>query len=519
MQHTFYKFKLGVCICLIAVLLLPSNTAQAFSSFKTISAVQVQADSQPAVSSLYIEYIGEPVTAPVTLTKEDFRVTAIYEDSSSAIVTDYTFTSKLQITKPGETEISVSYGGKLASCMVTYTEGNTQEYYSVTFDSMGGSEVPPILSIKPNSTIRLPENPENYGYWFRGWYLDENGIKEFDTSTKITEDLTLYAQWEPKAYEDKDIMSTYIIYEEPSYFFCNLSIDLADQPYGVHVLPDAKAIPSSEIADAAKNISPDNKYFAFRFDVEDYNFSADRPLETTITLPYEYNANNVHVYYTPDEKKIQGQCHGESKTIDTYTFSAYAPGTYIVMEDADDTLVTPTPEPTKKPSIKLSLPTNINVNAQYAAQITFSNFDEEVLAPDELTFTWKSSNPSVATVNKDGVITGIKKGTVTITVTSEDKQFSASAKVTIGPKKVLANKLTLNKTKVTIKKGKSFTIKATISPSNTTNKKLKYSSGNKKIATVSSKGVIKAKKKGSCTVKVATTDGSKLTKSIKVTVK
>jgi len=50
-------------------------------------------------------------------------------------------------------------------------------------------------------------------------------------------------------------------------------------------------------------------------------------------------------------------------------------------------------------------------------------------------------------------------------------------------------------------------------------KKVKYTSSNKKIATVNQKGVVKAKKKGTCKIFVETTDGSKIKKVCKITVK
>ena len=73
----------------------------------------------------------------------------------------------------------------------------------------------------------------------------------------------------------------------------------------------------------------------------------------------------------------------------------------------------------------------------------------------------------------------------------------------------------LNKTKVTINKGKTFALKYTI-PRNTYTT-VKYSTSNKKVATVSSKGVIKAVKKGAAVITVKT-DNGKVAKC-KVTVK
>lgn len=92
--------------------------------------------------------------------------------------------------------------------------------------------------------------------------------------------------------------------------------------------------------------------------------------------------------------------------------------------------------------------------------------------------------------------------------------------VTDGGKYGNAKSVKVNKTKVSIKKGKSYTIKASeVKKSKKLQKhrSLSYESSNTKIATVSKKGVIKAKAKGSCTIYVYAQNG--MYKTVKVTVK
>ena len=126
--------------------------------------------------------------------------------------------------------------------------------------------------------------------------------------------------------------------------------------------------------------------------------------------------------------------------------------------------------------------------------------------------TFKSSNKKVATVDKNGVVTAVKKGTVTITAkTSGGKK--ATCKVTV---KVPATKVKLNKTKATVAKGRTLTLKATMTPSSSTDK-LTWTSSNKKVATVDKNGKVKALKKGTATITVKTASGKKAT--CKITVK
>lgn len=85
-----------------------------------------------------------------------------------------------------------------------------------------------------------------------------------------------------------------------------------------------------------------------------------------------------------------------------------------------------------------------------------------------------------------------------------------------GGKTVAVTKVTLNKTSVTVKRGNKYTLKATIAPSNATNKKVTWSSANPSVASVSSSGVVLAKKNGIATITAKSSNGKKATCKVKV---
>lgn len=130
----------------------------------------------------------------------------------------------------------------------------------------------------------------------------------------------------------------------------------------------------------------------------------------------------------------------------------------------------------------------------------------------------KSSKTKVATVKLSSkgklTITPKKVGSTKITVTTK---YGAKATFTLKVQKaaVKVKSISVNKTKVSLKKGKTFQIVAT-KKYITALDKVTYKSSNKKVATVSSKGKIKAKKKGKATITVKC---GKKTKKITVTVK
>lgn len=130
---------------------------------------------------------------------------------------------------------------------------------------------------------------------------------------------------------------------------------------------------------------------------------------------------------------------------------------------------------------------------------------------------YKSSNKKVATVNAKGKITAKKKGTATITVYSKaDKKKTCKIKVTVGTP---VTKVKLNKTKANLNVGKSLTLKTTLSPKKPSNKGIIWKSSNTKVATVTSKGVVKAKKAGTVTITATAKDGSGKKAACKITVK
>lgn len=129
--------------------------------------------------------------------------------------------------------------------------------------------------------------------------------------------------------------------------------------------------------------------------------------------------------------------------------------------------------------------------------------------------SWKSSNTSVAKVSSSGKITaGKKTGKATITVTMSNKT-TAQVKVTVQKGTVKTKGISGLKSKVTIKKGKTVTLKPTLTPV-TSQEKITYSISNRKIVTVSSKGVVKGISRGKATI---TVKSGKIKKKVTVVIK
>jgi uncharacterized protein YjdB/Leucine-rich repeat (LRR) protein len=132
--------------------------------------------------------------------------------------------------------------------------------------------------------------------------------------------------------------------------------------------------------------------------------------------------------------------------------------------------------------------------------------------------TWTSSKTSVATVSAKGVVTAKAVGTTTITCKAADGSgVKQTIKITV--KKPVSKIVIGNTSAVTaIFPNKTATLTATVTPTDATNKAVTWTSSDKTVATVSSAGVVTAKKVGTATITCKAKDGSGITKTCTVKV-
>lgn len=119
-----------------------------------------------------------------------------------------------------------------------------------------------------------------------------------------------------------------------------------------------------------------------------------------------------------------------------------------------------------------------------------------------------SSDTSVATVSKAGVVKGIKCGNCSITCTALDGSGIASTcNITVVQP---VNKVSTTKKKIVMFKGQKINWPITVGPNDATNKRLNYSSSSSSVS-VDDSGTITAKYTGKAKVTASSTDGSKKT--------
>lgn len=130
-----------------------------------------------------------------------------------------------------------------------------------------------------------------------------------------------------------------------------------------------------------------------------------------------------------------------------------------------------------------------------------------------LTVNWKTSNAKIASVTKNGEVTGLTGGTAIITCTTVDGGFIATCVVTV---REPVTKVTLDYETYNLGIGKTFKLTATVSTDTATNQGVIWTSSNDAVATVNQKGKVTGKKAGYATITAMALDGSEVEASCEV---
>ncbi len=232
-----------------------------------------------------------------------------------------------------------------------------------------------------------------------------------------------------------------------------------------------------------------------------------------------YKGDDTKVLNTKEAKQYL-EPNGKTKELVYTTTKAQAKGDYsvaVILQDIEPCTMDYSISVSYYEPVKSIQTSDMKVTKGKEKKISLEMTPEKATE----TFTYKSSDTKIATVDENGVVKGIKKGTATITIKSEFTKKTAKCKVTVEEQKV--EKITLLEKEKVVKakiltEGESFKIKAKVAPNNATNKAVSFSSSDKKVATVDKNGKVKGIKKGTATITVTAKDGGKAKATCKITV-
>lgn len=160
-------------------------------------------------------------------------------------------------------------------------------------------------------------------------------------------------------------------------------------------------------------------------------------------------------------------------------------------------------------------PTRVNLKVGEQQQVYSNVYPED--AKDSSVY-WESEDPTIASVDQNGVVTGIKNGVTTITAKANDDGGAVgSTTVTVGDDLPELEQIQLNKSIYTVYVGSTVLIEATPVPSTAQLLDIKYSTRDTNIATVDDSGRIKGVKVGSTIITITANEGKvQTTATVKV---
>ena len=178
------------------------------------------------IASVKVES-GKTVTKPANPTKKGYTFAGWYTDSGLKNTFDFNSKITANITLYAKwTAVPAGGGGGGGSSGGGSSDGNTTKYYTVTFDTNGGSPVS-SQSVKKGSSVSKPAEPTKDGYKFLGWYKDSGLSSLYNFSTSISKDTTIYAKWivydAAKQKETVDTINTILGKITTESFLFNLS--------------------------------------------------------------------------------------------------------------------------------------------------------------------------------------------------------------------------------------------------------------------------------------------------------
>lgn len=170
--------------------------------------------------------------------------------------------------------------------------------------------------------------------------------------------------------------------------------------------------------------------------------------------------------------------------------------------------------------LSLTLSSDISVTVTQSSQIGTS------IVPSAFSgrsITWKSSNTNIATVDENGVVTGQKVGSTTITASLEENpEVAASCTVTVTPLKV--STMTFDKETVSVVRTEDAHLYLTLNSEKVENKTMTWTSSDENVATVAQsstsplEAIVKTHKVGTAIITATSTDGTNISASCTVNV-
>ena len=212
------------------------------------------------------------------------------------------------------------------------------------------------------------------------------------------------------------------------------------------------------------------------------------------------------------------------KSSNTSVATVDANGKVTAVGNGAATITVTTDDQGKKATCEITVAQRVTVITLDKTALTLAEGQTATLSPtvspssaNDKSLAWSSSNTGVATVDQNGQVTAVSKGSATIKATAKDGSGkSASCSVTVNK---LVTSINLDKSSIVLYNGETATISATVLPETANNRSLAWASSNTSVATVSASGVVTGVARGTATITATAKDGSGKSTTCEVEVK
>lgn len=413
-------------------------------------------------------FVDESATLTATVKPDDATDQSVSWKSSNEKVAKVSSSGEIHAIGVGKATITVTTmdGGKTASCIVEVK--NRVE--SITITAPNGEKE---ISIGSTLQLKVTVTPEGLSDTETEWKSSNTSVATVSTDGLVT------------AKSKGTVTITVTVKNGSETKTATYEITVIKPVTKVSVSPSMLEMYVGDVIDMGKaftvTVEPDDaEYVGFK-----YSISTAGIISVSEGKIEGVKAGSVTLYITPNSSNPKNLKAEVKITVKTKPESITIQGTE-----------------TKTVQVKKTI--------QLKASIAPSNASQEVV--------WSSSKPAIATVDENGLVTGIKAGTTVITATSkDDPSIKGTCTVNVENVNIPVSSVELDRSSLSLTKGDVYTLNATVKPDDATDKTVSWKSSNTAVATVDSNGKVKAIAGGSATI-TATAGGVSAKCSVTVTV-
>ncbi len=358
-----------------------------------------------AVEDISAYYAGGSIIAGNDINKSDIVVTLYYNDGTTKNVTNFNISPSVVETE-GMNEITVSYGDVSTTINVygeeRYITKMEAEYTGggvIVGKKVSRDEIEVIVTYNDGSEEEI-DTYDMYGdlILFEGENIVLIYCDAFMGEINVTGVKGFAANYD-------NAISCYIASPDYKYYTeVTLGMNM-DVEAGKFTL---QAADNDMVEYVVQRVIPTEEFLGFELIYDDDEMVLEFPMAMKVTVPEEFDPEKFGVYYTPNKSTIMAKVNGDfvDEEQTEYEFIVYEPGTYILIHEVSNRLVT---EIIVETEIKLKENRSYSLNP-VVFPLSAENREVEYWSTDE----------NVATVSENGKIRTHSEGTCEIWVEATD---------------------------------------------------------------------------------------------------